>query len=75
MADDRVVSKEYYPEVMRRLHEPCMKKTAGIVELMNHSCILHHENAPAHASMLVRNLFGRKGNRIYASSYLPDFDL
>ena len=50
----RTVNKEYYLEVMRQLDEAIRQKHAELWKIQ--SWILHHYNAPAHASMLVREI-------------------
>ena len=57
----RAVNKEYYLEVMCRLREAIRKKRPELWK--NRSWILHHDNAPAHSSLLVRN-FLAKNNTI-----------
>ena len=65
----RMVNKEYYLEVMRRLRQ---KR----IELWkNQSWILHNDNVPAHTSMLVREFWAKKSKdgwsrRSLASSVL-----
>ena len=54
----RTVNKEYYLEVMRRLREAIRKKRPELWK--NNSWLLHHENAPAHSSLLVRNFLAKK---------------
>jgi len=49
----RTVNKEYYLEVMRRLREAIRKKRPELWN--NQSWILHHDNAPAYTSLLVRD--------------------
>ena len=49
----RTVNKEYYHEVMRRLRKAIRKKRPELWK--NNSWLLHHDNAPAHSSLLVRN--------------------
>jgi len=55
------VNKEYYLEVTRRLREAIRKKRPELWN--NQSWILHHDNAPAHISLLVRD-FLAKNNTI-----------
>ena len=46
----RTVNKEYYIEVMRLLREAIRKKRPELWK--NNSWLLHHDNAPAHSSLL-----------------------
>ena len=46
------VNNQYYLEVMRRLHEVIRQKRTEFWK--NQSRILHHDNTPAHTSLLVR---------------------
>ena len=48
----RIVNKEYYLEVMSRLREAIRQKRTELWK--NQSWFLHHNNEPAHTSMLVR---------------------
>ena len=57
----RTVKKEYYLGVMRCLREAIRKKRPELWK--NNSWLLHHHNAPAHSSLLVRN-FLPKNNTV-----------
>ena len=48
----RTLNKEYYLEVISRLHEAVRQKHAELWKIQ--SRILHHDNAPGHIRMLVR---------------------
>ena len=48
---DRTANKEYYIEVIRRLHETMRQKRTELGK--NQSWILNHDNTIAHTSMLV----------------------
>ena len=48
----RMVTKEYYLEVMRRSRKAICQKRKELWK--NQSRILHHDDAPAHTSILVR---------------------
>ena len=48
----RTINKECYLEIMHRLLEAIRQKRTELWK--NHSWILHHDNAPAHTSMFVR---------------------
>ena len=51
------VKKEYFLEVLRRLHEAIRQERLELRK--NQSWILHHDNAPSHTSMLVREFFAK----------------
>ena len=53
----RTVNKEYYLEVMHRLREAIRQKRTELWK--NQSWILHHDNTPAHTSMLVREFLAK----------------
>ncbi|UYV80724.1 hypothetical protein LAZ67_19001543 [Cordylochernes scorpioides] len=50
----RTVNKEYYLQVMRNLREAIRQKRPDLWK--NKNWLLHHDNAPAHTSLLVRDL-------------------
>lgn len=67
----RTVNKEYYLEVLRRLREAIRRKRPHLWR--NNSWKLHHDNAPAHTSLLVRE-FLTKNNTVMMPQppYSPD---
>jgi histone-lysine N-methyltransferase SETMAR len=67
----RTVNKEYYLEVMRRLRESIRKKRPEVWK--EHSWILHHDNAPAHTSLLVSSFLAKNNTIIMPQPpYSPD---
>ena len=67
----RTVKKEYYLEVMRRLREALRKKRPELWK--NNSWLLHHDNAPAHSLLLVRNFLAKNNTVIMPQPpYSPD---
>ena len=67
----RTVNKEYYLEVMRRLREAIRKKRPELWK--NNSWILHHDNAPAHSSLLVRDFLAKTNTTVMPQPpYSPD---
>ena len=67
----RTVNEEYYLEVMRRLREAIRKKRPNLWK--NNSWLLHHDNAPAHSSLLVRNFLSKNNTVIMPQPpYSPD---
>ena len=65
------VNKEYYFEVMRRLREAIRKKRPELWK--NNAWHLHHHNAPADSSLLVRNFLAKNNTVIMPQPlYLPD---
>ena len=75
----RTVNKEYYLETMRRWREATRKKRPELSK--NNSWILHHDNAPAHSSLLVRDFLAKTNTTVmpqppYSSDLAPsDFFL
>ncbi|UYV77594.1 hypothetical protein LAZ67_15001657 [Cordylochernes scorpioides] len=67
----RTVNKEYYLQVMRNLREAIRQKRPDLWK--NKNWLLHHDNAPAHTSLLVRD-FLAKNNRLMMPQppYSPD---
>ena len=70
----QTVNKEYYLQVQRRLREAIRKKRPDLWK--NNSWLLHHDNAPAHTSLLVRE-FLDKNNTVTMPQppYSPDMAL
>jgi len=67
----RTVNKEYYLEVMRRLRESIRKKRPEVWK--ENSWILHHDNAPAHTSLLVSSFLAKNNTTIMPQPpYSPD---
>ena len=67
----RTVNKEYYLEVMRRLQEAIRRKRPEMWK--NNSWLLHHDNAPAHSSLLVRDFLAKNNTTIMPQPpYSPD---
>ena len=67
----RKVNKEYYLQVMRNLREAIRKKRPDLWK--NKNWLLHHDNAPAHTSLIVRE-FLAKNNMLMMPQppYSPD---
>ena len=53
----QTVNKEYYLQVQRPLRETIRKKRPDLRK--NNSWLLHHDNAPAHTSLLVREFLAK----------------
>ncbi|UYV83323.1 hypothetical protein LAZ67_23000513 [Cordylochernes scorpioides] len=53
----RTVNKEYYLQVMRNLREEIRQKGPDLRK--NKNWLLHHDNAPAHTSLLVRDFLAK----------------
>lgn len=65
------VNKEYYLAVMRRLREAIRQKRPNLWR--DNSWLLHHDNAPAHTSLLVREYLTKNQVTIIAQApYSPD---
>jgi len=54
----QTVNQVYYLEVLERLHEKVRKKRPEL--FANNSWILHHDNAPAHTALSVREFLATK---------------
>ncbi|UYV76613.1 hypothetical protein LAZ67_14001466 [Cordylochernes scorpioides] len=54
----RTVNKEYYLQIMRNLREAIRQKRPDLWK--NKNWLLHHDNAPAHTSLLVRDFLAKK---------------
>jgi len=54
----QTVNQVYCLEVLERLREKLRRKRPEI--LANNSCILHHDNAPAHTALSVREFLATK---------------
>lgn len=71
LSQGRTVNKEYYLEVMRRLREAIRKKRPDLWK--NNSWLLHHDNAPAHSSLLVRSFLAKNNTVVVPQPpYSPD---
>lgn len=71
LPEGRTVNKEYYLQVMRRLREAIRRKRPDLWQ--NNSWLLHHDNAPAHTSLLVRDFLAKNNTVITPQPpYSPD---
>lgn len=67
----QTINKEYYLQVQRRLREAIRKKRPDLWQ--NNSWLLHHDNAPAHTSLLVREFLAKhKTVTMPQPPYSPD---
>lgn len=67
----RTVNKEYYLQVMRNLREAIRQKRPDLWK--NKNWLLHHDNAPAHTSLLVREFLAKNNTLIMPQPpYSPD---
>ncbi|UYV74923.1 hypothetical protein LAZ67_12001814, partial [Cordylochernes scorpioides] len=57
LPQSRTVNKEYYLQVMRNLREAIRQKRPDLWK--NKNWLLHHDNAPAHTSLLVRDFLAK----------------
>ena len=53
----QTVNKEYYLQVQRHSRDAIRKKRPDLCK--NNSWLLHHDNAPAHTSLLVREFLAK----------------
>ncbi|UYV67796.1 hypothetical protein LAZ67_5002097 [Cordylochernes scorpioides] len=70
----RTVNKEYYLQVMRNLREAIRQKRPDLWK--NKNWLLHHDNAPAHTSLLVRDFLAKNNTLMmpqppYSSDLAP----
>ncbi|UYV74676.1 hypothetical protein LAZ67_12000499 [Cordylochernes scorpioides] len=67
----RTVKKEYYLQVMRNLREAIRQKLPDLWK--NKNWLLHHDNAPAHTSLLVRDFLAKNNTLMMPQPpYSPD---
>ncbi|UYV78187.1 hypothetical protein LAZ67_16000409 [Cordylochernes scorpioides] len=67
----RTVNKEYYLQVMRNLREAIRQKHPDLWK--NKNWLLHHDNAPAHTSLLVRDFLAKNNTLMMPQPpYSPD---
>ncbi|UYV76060.1 hypothetical protein LAZ67_13002356, partial [Cordylochernes scorpioides] len=67
----RTVNKEYYLQVMRNLREAIRQKRPDLWK--NKNWLLHHDNAPAHTSLLVREFLAKNNTLMMPQPpYSPD---
>ena len=70
---DQMVNKQFYQEVLARLRCAVRRMRPELWE--NHTWKLHHDNAPAHASLLNRSyLVKHQTSVVPHPSYSPDLD-
>ena len=71
LPEGRTDNKEYYFVVMRRLREVIRKRSPDLWQ--NNSWLLHHDNAPAHTSLLIRDFLAQNNSTMMPQpSYSPD---
>ncbi|UYV72043.1 hypothetical protein LAZ67_9001628 [Cordylochernes scorpioides] len=67
----RTVNKEYYLQVMSNLREAIRQKRPDLWK--NKNWLLHHDNAPAHTSLLVRDFLAKNNTQMMPQPpYSPD---
>ncbi|UYV67460.1 hypothetical protein LAZ67_5000695 [Cordylochernes scorpioides] len=67
----RTVNKEYYLQIMRNLREAIRQKRPDLWK--NKNWLLHHDNAPAHTSLLVRDFLAKNNTLMMPQPpYSPD---
>ncbi|UYV76679.1 hypothetical protein LAZ67_14001721, partial [Cordylochernes scorpioides] len=67
----RTVNKEYYLQAMRNLREAIRQKRPDLWK--NKNWLLHHDNAPAHTSLLVRDFLAKNNTLMMPQPpYSPD---
>jgi hypothetical protein len=69
--DGQIVNKQLYKEVLARLRDAVHKKIPELWE--NQSWMLHHYNASAHASLLIRSYLAKhQTSFVLHPPYSPD---
>jgi len=67
----QTVNKEFYVTVLKRLRESVRRKRSQL--WTNQSWVLHHDNAPAHSSFIVRYLLAKNEATVVPQPfYSPD---
>ena len=67
----RTVNKEYYLQVMRNSREAIYQKRPDLWK--NKNWLLHHDNAPAHTSLLLRKFLAKNNTLMMPQPpYSPD---
>ena len=65
------VNKQFYLNVLKRLREAVRRKRPEV--WTNNTWMLHHDNAPAHASLLIRKFLTKHEITVVPqSAYSPD---
>ncbi|UYV72295.1 hypothetical protein LAZ67_9002491, partial [Cordylochernes scorpioides] len=71
LSQGRTVNKEYYLQFMRNLREAIRQKRPDLWK--NKNWLLHHDNAPAHTSLLVRDFLAKNNTLMMPQPpYSPD---
>jgi len=69
--EGQTITKEYYLDVLRRLHVAVQKKWLGMWEVKNFR--LHHDNAPAHSANVIQEFLAENGmSLVRQAPYSPD---
>ena len=72
--DGHTINKEFYLEVLRRLYESVCRKRQE--KWQDGNWILHHDNAPAHTSCLMRQFLAKHSTaQLQQPPYSPDLTL
>ena len=67
----QMVNKQFYQEVLARLRDAVGRKRPELWE--NETCMLHHDNAPAPASLLIRSYLAKRQTSVVPHpTYSPD---
>ena len=68
---DQMVNKQLYQEVLAYLRDVVRRKRPELWE--NHTWMLHHDNAPAHSSLLIRSYLAKHQTYVVPHPpYSPD---
>jgi len=72
--DGQTINKEFYVEILRRLHESVSRKRPE--KWRDGDWILHHDNAPAHTSHHMQQFLAKHGTaQLQQPPYSPDLAL
>jgi len=67
----KMVNRQLYQEVLARLRDPVHRKRPELWK--NQTWMLHHDNAPAHASLLIRSYLAKHHTSVVPHPpYSPD---
>ena len=68
---DHMVNKQFYQEILARLRNAVRRKRPEFLE--NQTWMLHHDSAPAHASLLIRSYLAKHQTSVVPHQpYSPD---
>ncbi len=73
LPQDQTINQQVYREILRRLLRSVREKRQE--SRQGNSCLLHHNNAPAHSALSIRQSLAEKNIAVLEHlPYLPDLD-